>query len=70
LTVRREGGREVYKVKSKRGTQFRIWATNVLRDHLGKGYTLIEQNKVNQELKKMQALADEKATHVYCMGVS
>lgn len=26
-----------YRVKSKRGTQFRIWATNVLRDHLVKG---------------------------------
>ncbi len=32
-----------YRVKSKRGTQFRIWATNVLRDHLVKGYTLNEK---------------------------
>ena len=32
-----------YRVKSKRGTQFRIWATNVLRDHLVKGYTLNER---------------------------
>ena len=29
-----------YRVKSKRGTQFRIWASNVLREHLVKGYTL------------------------------
>ena len=29
-----------YRVKSKRGTQFRIWATDVLRDHLVKGYTV------------------------------
>ena len=29
-----------YRVNSKRGTQFRIWATNVLRDHLVKGYTV------------------------------
>jgi prophage maintenance system killer protein len=29
-----------YRVSSKRGTQFRIWATNVLRDHLVKGYTV------------------------------
>jgi len=29
-----------YRVKSKRGTQFRIWATNVLRKHLVEGYTL------------------------------
>lgn len=32
-----------YRVNSKRGTQFRIWATNVLRDHLVKGYTLNEK---------------------------
>ena len=29
-----------YRVKSKQGTQFRIWATNVLKQHLLKGYTL------------------------------
>lgn len=29
-----------YRVKSKRGTQFRIWATNVLREYLVKGYTI------------------------------
>jgi prophage maintenance system killer protein len=29
-----------YRVKSRRGTQFRIWATSVLKDHLVKGYTL------------------------------
>ena len=29
-----------YRVKSKRGTEFRIWATSVLRDHIRKGYTL------------------------------
>jgi len=29
-----------YRVKSKQGTQFRIWATNVLRDYLLKGYAL------------------------------
>jgi hypothetical protein len=28
-----------YRVNSKRGTQFRIWATNVLREHIVKGYT-------------------------------
>jgi len=27
-----------YRVKSKQGTQFRIWATNVLRDYLLKGF--------------------------------
>jgi len=29
-----------YRVNSKRGTQFRIWATNVLKEHLIKGYTI------------------------------
>ena len=28
-----------YRVKSKQGTRFRIWATSILRDHLVKGYT-------------------------------
>jgi len=30
-----------YRVNSKRGTQFRIWATNVLKEHLIKGYTIL-----------------------------
>lgn len=29
-----------YRVKSQHGTQFRIWATSILKDHLVKGYTL------------------------------
>jgi death-on-curing family protein len=29
-----------YRVNSQRGTQFRIWATRVLREHLVKGYTV------------------------------
>ncbi len=29
-----------YRVNSKQGTQFRIWATNVLRDYLLKGYAM------------------------------
>jgi prophage maintenance system killer protein len=29
-----------YRVNSQRATRFRIWATNVLRDHLVKGYTV------------------------------
>jgi len=32
-----------YRVNSKRGTQFRIWATQVLRQHLVQGYTIREQ---------------------------
>ncbi len=29
-----------YRVNSKRGTQFRIWATKILRDHIIRGYTV------------------------------
>ena len=32
-----------YRVNSKRGTQFRIWATRTLRDHVIRGYTLNER---------------------------
>src|SRR3989339_552552 len=32
-----------YRVNSKRGTQFRIWATNVLKKHLVNGYTINEK---------------------------
>ena len=32
-----------YRVKSKSGTQFRIWATNVLKRHLVQGYTINEK---------------------------
>jgi prophage maintenance system killer protein len=59
LAVRTEGKRRVrrklkhynldaiisvgYRVSSKRGTQFRIWATRTLKDHLLRGYTLNEK---------------------------
>ena len=65
-TVQDEGGRTVerqveyfnldvilsvgYRVNSKRGTQFRIWATQVLRDHLVKGYSV--NTKRLKELKQ------------------
>jgi hypothetical protein len=29
-----------YRVNSKRATQFRIWATSVLKEHIVKGYTM------------------------------
>ena len=32
-----------YRIKSQRGTQFRIWANKVLRDYLVKGYSLNHQ---------------------------
>ena len=58
-TVQQEGGREVsrnveyfnldviiavgYRVKSHRGTQFRIWATQRLREYITKGFTLDDE---------------------------
>ena len=40
-----------YRVKSKEGTQFRIWATQVLRKHLIDGYTINEQRLRRQKDK-------------------
>jgi hypothetical protein len=58
-TVQSEGGRQVsravdyynlgviislgYRVKSHRGTQFRIWATQRLREYIIKGFTLDDE---------------------------
>jgi prophage maintenance system killer protein len=58
-TVRKEGSRQInreqdhynldmiisigYRVNSKQGTQFRIWANKVLKDYLVKGYAINEQ---------------------------
>lgn len=52
-----------YRVNSRRGTQFRIWATNVLRDNLVKGYTLnekrLQENKERlKELEEAVALVE------------
>ena len=59
LQVQSEGGREVkrkrkhysldavisvgYRISSARATQFRIWATRILREHLTQGWTLNRQ---------------------------
>lgn len=37
-----------YRVRSKRGTQFRIWANRVLKDYLIKGYALNEKRLKEQ----------------------
>lgn len=37
-----------YRVKSQRGTQFRIWANKVLKDYLIKGYAINQQAKADQ----------------------
>ncbi|MDO9256603.1 MAG: virulence protein RhuM/Fic/DOC family protein [Bacteroidales bacterium] len=71
-TVQTEGGREVernieyfnldviisvgYRIKSQRGTQFRIWANKILKDYLIKGFSLNEKklSQQNQQLKQLQ----------------
>ena len=72
LAVRTEGERQVkrtikvfnldmiiavgYRVNTRRGTQFRIWATEVLRRHLIEGYTINEKRLVaeNARLKDLE----------------
>lgn len=76
--VQKEGGRSVeravdfynldviisvgYRVKSQHGTQFRIWATRVLRDHLLKGYTVNERRlrDLNQVVRLIADVADRR----------
>ena len=69
-TVQNEGGRLVkrqvehynldviisvgYRVKSKQGTKFRIWANNILKDYLLKGYSL--NNRLNRLEDNVEAL--------------
>jgi hypothetical protein len=87
--VQKEGKREVerevdfynldviisvgYRVNSKRGTQFRIWATKTLREHIIKGYTINENRllQTQNQLKDLQetiALLQEKSKHELLAG--
>jgi len=45
-----------YRVNSQRATQFRIWATNTLKEHLIKGYTVNEKRllQAQSNLKELQ----------------
>ncbi len=70
-TVQIEGDREVtreiehynldviisvgYRVKSKRGTQFRIWANKILKDYLIKGFS-INEKRLQQATQQLQEL--------------
>ncbi len=51
-----------YRVKSQRGTQFRIWATNVLRRHLVQGYTVHERRlkELNQAVRLIADVAQRR----------
>ena len=42
-----------YRVKSKWGTQFRIWATNILKEYLIKGYALNQKKLQQQKLEEL-----------------
>lgn len=46
-----------YRVKSHRGTQFRIWAAGVLRDHIIRGYT-INQRRLMERSERYRELQD------------
>lgn len=46
-----------YRVKSKQGTQFRIWANQILKDYLLKGYAL--NNRMNRIEDNIQALNEK-----------
>ena len=44
-----------YRVKSKRGTQFRIWANSILKDYLLRGYTLNNRlERIENQLENQQ----------------
>lgn len=44
-----------YRVKSQQGTRFRQWATQVLHDHIVRGYTVNEQ-RLREESAKLQEM--------------
>jgi prophage maintenance system killer protein len=46
-----------YRVNSKRGTQFRIWANQVLKDYLVQGYA-VNEKRLEQKEQEVQVLKD------------
>jgi len=57
-----------YRVNSKRATQFRIWATKTLKEHLVKGYTINEKRllQAKNQFKELQgaiSFLQEKSKH-------
>ena len=43
-----------YRVKSQRGTQFRIWATTILKDHLVRGYSLNQRRLAEKGVEDLR----------------
>ena len=72
-TVQKEGKREIirnieyfnldviisvgYRIKSKRGTQFRIWANQVIKDYLIKGY-VVNQQRLQKQSEQFNELKE------------
>jgi len=44
-----------YRIKSKRGTQFRIWANGVLKEYLVRGYA-INEKKLKEQTEQFNSL--------------
>jgi prophage maintenance system killer protein len=62
-----------YRVNSTRATQFRIWATNVLKSYLVKGYALnerklLEKSEKLKELQETISFVSSKAVHPELKG--
>jgi len=57
-----------YRVNSKRGTQFRIWATRVLREHIVQGYTVNARRlqDLNQAVRLIAATAARRVRCSWC----
>ena len=51
-----------YRVKSKQGTEFRKWATNLLKNHLLQGYTT-NQKRLDQLQKTVELITKNKNTN-------
>lgn len=43
-----------YRVNSTQATQFRIWATQILKEHLVRGYTTYEKRLAERGIKELQ----------------
>jgi hypothetical protein len=52
-----------YRVKSQRGVQFRIWATNTLKDYLLKGYAINQRiERIEKQVEKFSIETDKRLT--------
>jgi death-on-curing family protein len=52
-----------YRVKSKQGTEFRKWATNLLKTHLQKGYT-INEKRLEQLQQTIELISNKQITNI------